>query len=117
MRRHAPTHLPIRQTLIYCDPPYYERSQRLYLDGYERADHERLAGVIQTELVHRWMVSYDAHEDIMDLYEGRKRFVYNLPYSATSSYQGREIFILSDTLSVPSVSEVRAVNDGLAALV
>ena len=93
------------------------RTLTLELDGYERADHERLAGVIQTELAHHWMVSYDAHEDIMDLYEGRKRFVYNLPYSATSSYQGREIFILSDTLSVPSVSEVRAVNDGLAALV
>jgi len=62
------------------------------------------------------MVSYDAHEDIMDLYEGRRRFVYELPYSATRSYQGREIFILSDTLSLPAGSEVRAVNAGLAAL-
>ena len=117
MRRHAPTHLPIRQTLIYCDPPYYERSQRLYLDGYQRSDHERLAGVIQTKLAHHWIVSYDAHERVMDLYEGRRRFAYNLPYSAISSYQGREIFIFSDTLDVPSVSEVRAVNAGLKAVV
>ena len=103
--------------LIYCDPPYYERSQRLYLDGYERADHERLAGVIQAELAHHWMVSYDAHADIMDLYDGRRQFVYNLPYSATSSYEGREIFILSDTLDVPSVSEVGAITVGLETLI
>ena len=116
MRRHVPSHLPNQQSLIYCDPPYYERSQRLYLNGYQRADHERLAAFIQTQLAHHWIVSYDAHEDVMELYEGRKRFVYNLPYSATNSYEGREIFIFSDTLSVPLASRVRTVNAGLRAL-
>lgn len=39
----------------------------------------------------------------------RDQDVYNLPYGATISYQGCEIVIPSDTLSGPSVSEVRAV--------
>src|SRR6185312_12908846 len=36
-----------RKTLVYCDPPYYHQSSRLYLNRYGPADHVRIATVIQ----------------------------------------------------------------------
>lgn len=35
------------QSLVYCDPPYFQQGHRLYLSRYCAADHERIAHVIQ----------------------------------------------------------------------
>ena len=112
----APQHLPINDTLVYFDPPYYERAQRLYMDWYQKDDHHRLARVIQTTVAHRWIVSYDAHADVLALYDARRRFLYDLPYSAIRAYQGREVFIFSDDLEIPASSEVATVATGLKEL-
>jgi DNA adenine methylase len=103
------------RTLVYCDPPYFERSQRLYPHSYDRADHERLAETIQTEVEHHWLVSYDGTPELMALYEARQMFVYSLQYSATRAYKGDEVFIFSDSLAIPSSSSHSSVNKGLLA--
>jgi DNA adenine methylase len=87
--------------IVYCDPPYYERAERLYLNSYQREDHARLSRVIQEKLLRNWVVSYDRHPDIVRMYSGRTQFTYDLQYSATRVYKGREVFILSDTLLLP----------------
>jgi DNA adenine methylase len=63
-------------TFVYCDPPYYEKSSRLYLDRYEKHDHARIAKVIQEKLRRKWVVSYDAAAEILEIYSERKRFLY-----------------------------------------
>jgi DNA adenine methylase len=93
------------ETLVYCDPPYYERAERLYLNTYKRRDHQRLAKMIQEELRRPWLVSYDGHPDILNLYRKRRRFVYSLQYSAITAYSGTEVFIFSDDLRVPKKSK------------
>jgi DNA adenine methylase len=113
MSEHAADHLP-DNALVYCDPPYYERSQRLYLDCYQQDDHARLAQLIQTELNHRWVVSYDGHPDVIAFYKGRRKFLYDLQYSAVTVHKGREVFIFSDDLIIPRLSRVRAINLALA---
>lgn len=109
---HVPAHLP-SNSLVYCDPPYYERAERLYLNTYAPHDHVRLARVIQNQLTRRWLVSYDGHPDIVALYAGRRKFEYSLQYSATKSYRGREIFIFSDGLVIPQRSRVAEVDNAL----
>lgn len=104
--------LPER-TLVYCDPPYYERAERLYLNAYRREDHARLATVIQRELTRPWLVSYDGHPDILRLYQKRRRFLYSLQYSAVTSYSGTEVFVFSDDLKIPSTSRLPHVAQGL----
>lgn len=101
------------QTLVYCDPPYYERAKRLYLNTYEPADHARVAAVVQNELDRPWMVSYDSHPDVMALYPNRRMFTYSLQYSAVRSYAGREVFIFADSVKIPSASRLAYVDDGL----
>jgi DNA adenine methylase len=116
MASHASASLP-EDTLIYCDPPYYERAERLYLDSYRREDHLRLSRAIQDGVSHRWLVSYDGHPDIIAMYADRRKFTYSLQYSASRSYKGREVFIFSDDLVIPETSAVPSIDDALPCLV
>jgi DNA adenine methylase len=113
---YAETHLE-RDTLYYFDPPYYERADRLYYNSYEKDDHAEIAEVIQ-DLPHRnWVVSYDAHQDVMKHYANRRMFTYDLQYSAARAYKGREVFIFSDTLELPTESAIKAIHKGLKQVV
>jgi DNA adenine methylase len=94
------------QTLVYCDPPYFARAERLYLDHYEPDDHVRLANVIQSKLKRPWLVSYDGHSSILSLYGKRRHFLYSLHYSAMRSYAGAEVFVFSDDLNIPRTSDL-----------
>lgn len=95
-----------RNTLVYCDPPYFARAERLYLNTYQPDDHARLARVIQTRLRRPWIVSYDNHPRIVRLYRKRRSFRYSLTYSAIKAYTGTELFIFSDDLDLPRSSVI-----------
>jgi len=105
-----------QETLVYCDPPYYEKAERLYLNTYQREDHIRLANVIQRKVHRPWLVSYDDHAIIAALYRKRRRFRYTLQYSAIAARAARELFVFSDVLKLPSTSIVPYIATGLRAL-
>lgn len=107
--------MPIKETFVYCDPPYYEKSSRLYLDYYEKDDHERIATTIQSKLKTKWIVSYDAAAQILKYYKSRRKFVYDLQYAASSAYKGKEVFIFADNVVVPRRSSLAYVNTALRA--
>ena len=107
--------LPL-ETLVYCDPPYFSKAKRLYLDVYQPEDHARLARTIQAQLRRPWLVSYDDDAGIEALYNKRRRFTYSLQYSARRSYQGRELFIFADEIVVPPDSAVPYISQGLSGL-
>jgi len=102
---HNVNQLPSK-TLVYCDPPYFAKAVRLYLNAYQPDDHARLARVIQTRLHRPWMVSYDNRPSILALYRHRRSFRYSLTYSAIRSYTGTELFIFSDGLTLPRQSAI-----------
>lgn len=114
MLLHAPISMPSR-SLVYCDPPYYEQAQRLYLNWYEPSDHSRLADIIQMNLAIPWVVSYDGHPKVVALYKERRRILYPLLYSASRIYKGREVLIFSDDLELPTDSGIPAIHDALVA--
>ncbi len=114
MLQHAQISMP-PHSLIYCDPPYYERAKRLYLDWYEQNDHARLAGVIQNNLTHPWVVSYDGHPEVVALYKDRRSFIYPLQYSASRNYKGSEVLIFSDDLELTTESAIPVIHQALAA--
>jgi DNA adenine methylase len=90
-----------KRTLVYCDPPYFHRAHRLYLNYYQPDDHIELAKTIQRHLKRPWLVSYDNVPDVRKCYSDRRSFFYNIQYSAAQSYIGTEIFFVSDDLKVP----------------
>ena len=108
-------HLRPDCTLVYCDPPYFERAKGLYPAWYEPDDHERLAASIQNGLTLPWLVSYNSHPILADLYSERRQLKYSLQYSAVRAYKGTELFIFSDDLALRSSSVFEPVSVGLKA--
>lgn len=103
-----------RKSFIYFDPPYFNKSDSLYVNHYKPSDHERIAKLIQKKVKRPWVVSYDSAEEILDCYIERYQFIYSLQYSAFKSYKGSEVFIFSDKLYIPEKSSVTYINDALA---
>lgn len=92
------------KTLIYLDPPYYERGRELYYDYYKPDDHADLARFIGANMKKRfWIVSYDNVAPIKNLYSGFRRVVYNVGYSAREARQGREVMFFSPGLTIPDL--------------
>lgn len=108
---YLPT-LPDR-TLVYCDPPYFHKAKRLYLNHYKPKDHAAIARVIQTNIQQHWMVSYDGAPEILKRYSERRSFIYDLQYNAAKAYKGIEVFFFSDDLVLPRRSTIPSISKAL----
>lgn len=85
---------------LYLDPPYYVKGQRrLYFNGYEHADHVKIATLMATR--RRWMVSYDDVPAIRKIYRGFTAVRYQLSYSAADRISGEEIAFVSPDIQLP----------------
>lgn len=82
---------------IYLDPPYYQKGADLYMNFYSKADHEKLSGHVH-KMKKKWMVSYDNHDFILNLYAEKNKVLYKLSQS-TSNRVGDEVLIFSNDLS------------------
>lgn len=59
----------------FFDPPYYMQGQRLYQHAFTEDGHKELASVLQrfdSIYPHRWMLAYDDHPRIRELYHWAK---------------------------------------------
>lgn len=113
--RFAREYLPRlpKKSLVYFDPPYYRKADRLYLNHYKPEDHARISQTIQGTVKIPWLVSYDNAEEIQTLYKDRKSFTYFLRYNAAKCYEGAEFFAFSDGLKIPASSTLKFVQAGL----
>lgn len=102
-----------RKTFVYCDPPYFEKSGRLYTNVYKPEDHVRVANLIQEKLRRKWIVSYDGVFEILSYYAKRKAFLYDLQYNASKVYKGREVFIFSDEIRIPTESSMPNISEAI----
>ncbi len=100
-------------SLVYCDPPYFKKADRLYLNHYKAEDHKRISQVVQRELKHPWVVSYDGAPEILAHYSKRRHFLYDLQYNAGKVYKGTEAFFFSDRLKLPESSSLTFISVAL----
>ncbi|QPO08272.1 DNA adenine methylase [Sulfitobacter sp. B30-2] len=92
-----------RNTLVYIDPPYFEKGRFLYHDAYEPEDHASVATAVRELSGVNWIVSYDDVRPIHDLYEQSAWLQYTLNYSARNKTRGREAMFFNQGLVVPDV--------------
>jgi DNA adenine methylase len=85
---------------IYLDPPYYQKGSQLYMNYFSKEDHEKLSKQVH-KVKDKWMVSYDNHDFILNLYEKKRRLRYSLSQSASNRI-GNEIVIFSDDMNFQS---------------
>ncbi len=86
-----------QNVLVYLDPPYVQKGSDLYMNFYKKEDHRRLAKKVD-QIKHKWLVSYDNNEFIIDLYKKHPKIIYRLSQSA-SNRVGNEILVFSDLLN------------------
>ncbi len=96
--------LPLgKQCLTYCDPPYYEKGQALYLNSYEHNNHIEVSSFLLSHANSmRWLVSYDNAPQIVELYKSISIYCFDLPYSANRVRRGNELLVLSPKLELPN---------------
>lgn len=86
-----------KEIFIYLDPPYLQKGANLYMNFYSHADHKKLSRYVQ-KLHKNWIVSYDNHEFILNLYAEQRKIIHKLSQSASNRI-GDEIFIFSKKLN------------------
>ncbi len=87
--------------LLYLDPPYLEKSSRLYQNNLSIDDHETLAGRITAIKQCSWIVTYDSGSTAIGAYTDRRKRRFKLPHTAGEYRLGREVMFFSDGLRVP----------------
>lgn len=88
-----------KNSLIYLDPPYYVKGKGLYRNFYNHNDHIKIYEILK-KIVTKWVVSYDNHPNIRDIYHKHRIDEYILNYSASSRIKGCEIIIYSNDLII-----------------
>ncbi len=101
-------------TIFYFDPPYYLKASSLYMNYYEKSDHEKVAEKIKSINNVNWIVSYDNHPVIKDLYYPFQRKEYTFNHSAYSSKVGKEILFFSNNILQPDVENWNPIDFKLA---
>lgn len=85
-------------TLVYIDPPYFEKGSCLYMNHYSQEDHGNLADIIK-RMRHKWVLSYDDVAEIRGIYFGLSPQRFTLKYSSYGRKIGRELFYFSDNVT------------------
>jgi len=85
---------------VYIDPPYYTQGKRLYRHYYEHSDHALLADFI-TKQNYPWLISYDQHPSIQQLYKDNAIQAIYLDYRVKTSRQAEELLISNMEIPPP----------------
>lgn len=93
-----------QQSLVYLDPPYYQKGQKLYLNALHPDDHSLIAHSVTNNIHTHWITSYDNVDPIHQLYNKYRKNAYSLSYTAANRYHGSEVIIYSDSLNIPEVT-------------
>ncbi len=87
-------------SVMYIDPPYYEKGSQLYKNSYRKSDHERLANRISI-LTNPWFLTYDNVPAIRSLYSEFESVELDIGYSVQTKRRGSEILVVSRNLQLP----------------
>jgi len=91
------------QSMIYLDPPYYNKGSDLYENHYKYDDHIAISNLVDN-ISSKWIISYDNTLEIRELYQQYQSILYELNYSAADHHKGAEIMFFSDNLLIPATN-------------
>lgn len=93
-----------KRSLTFFDPPYFIKGKQLYTNFYEYVDHAELRDTIVKYMEHhKWILTYDYHDEIEKLYSNFEYFPYSLNYSAGKSKKGMEYIFFSNRVSSKNI--------------
>ena len=90
-----------RKNLVYLDPPYYVKGRELYVNSFNDENHLALSQIVQKRDDMNWVITYDNHSFIQELYINAKSLAYSLPYSAGINKRGVELLFCKHNMVLP----------------
>jgi len=87
-------------SFVYVDPPYYLQGKKLYRHFYTDEDHSNLSKFICGQ-GYPWLMSYDDHPRIRELYADQHMQPIYLDYKVKSSRRAQELVISNLQIPVP----------------
>ena len=91
----------VQNSLIFIDPPYVVQGKNLYKSTvFDEPKHRELSEYIKLK-DWRWLITYDDHPLIHQLYAERTRGVFELSYLMQQAKVGRELLVASTHCRVP----------------
>jgi DNA adenine methylase len=90
-------------SFVYVDPPYYLQGKKLYRHSYTDNDHVALAEFIRVQ-GYPWLLSYDDHPRIRELYADNQMQPIYLDYKVKSNRTAQEL-VISNLVIPPPVYE------------
>lgn len=96
-----------RPIFVYLDPPYFVKGRKLYLNYYEKKDHESLSAYLKQKSHFAWALSYDNVPEIKQLYSPLPTLRFDLDYTAADRSKGKELMIFKSDLKYPAQWKAR----------
>lgn len=87
-------------SFTYIDPPYYLQGKKLYRHSYTDSDHAALAEFIRAQ-GYPWLLSYDDHPRIRELYANNRMQPIYLDYKVKSNRTAQELVISNLVIPPP----------------
>jgi DNA adenine methylase len=92
-----------KRVLVYLDPPYVQKGQRLYLNAYESQDHGKLCAYLRMQKSLHWFASYDDTPLVRKHYSGLKVCLLPIQYSLQVKRVAHELVLAPHHVTLPAV--------------
>ena len=88
-------------SLIYLDPPYYNKASQLYQNYYEPNDHVKVAQRINS-ISTPWIVTYDNCPEIAEIFRNNNTCEFSLTYSTSLSRPLAKELLVYNNVDLPT---------------
>lgn len=92
------------EAMIFADPPYIQAGPGLYSRSFGPAEHERLAAALAGVPDTPWLLTYDAHPEVLRLYPENVVMWYEIRHHATTARTGIEYAVMGPSLRLHEVT-------------
>lgn len=93
-------------SLVYLDPPYYNKGSQLYRNHYNPEDHEAISRLVRN-IASPWLVTYDSCEQIAELYEDSRGVEFAFHYSTHKTRPKSTEFLFYSGLELHELPKLR----------
>lgn len=97
----------LKNKFVYLDPPYVNKGKNLYMNYYNKNDHQEIANrLLRKKTDFKWMLSYDKNPLIEGLYGSCKNKLSFSKIYGTSKKNMNELIFFHPELAIEDVMDV-----------
>jgi len=94
------------ENVLFVDPSYYHKGQKLYLNALDAKYHTGLAALLRKRKDAAWVMTYDDCPEVRALYRDWARVrPFSLRYSAAQRRRAGELLIVPRWMQVPTAQD------------